>query len=731
MVGLACAAILAGCMVPSVPKVDLEAWGLPAIVVPEEERLHWPTLPTDGTARISTKGVSGAVIVSLERYGYGDGRNRAHEVASAWYEWLRREANVPAFNIEWLRDEQATRKAFERALLAVGANSERPGEVVVLFIGHGFTDDKLQRERLLLYDSVPTKETAPGTTQQHFLEFMRMQERVRVLVVWDACKPPGLNLRPHQRSGIKPRSATPVELSRDELALFDGLPLGEGPSLTKHRPRITVLTAGVGDACLERLPGDDRPALAYWALAGLLGWASEGGTVEGGRLGEFAQAWSQAIVAERYAAADLLDPDSSLPRAAFVAVRRLWHTREAFEPAPAVATLLPPEKAAMLTESGWAGGALVAPPPVPHWLSDPLPEPALPPDVAAAVCRTAERGQLDAEREEHEWQCTRWKAYARRWQRFLPILDVDHRAVTDMLTVAGRRNARKRSEIQGRVADFLLTYHAFAEHPKVRAVATAQGLSASPREAWMTARHGDAVEVTKGSFLRGCADDDRDCEPDELPSRQIWLKGFRIDRNEVSNLEYRFCELAGACKPRDFARCYVTSEDGWTLGMRLPPSFAAPDRPAVCVSWDDAQRYCTWRGGALPTEAQWEKAARGTDARTYPWTSDRSTSVTCEQAHHAECGDDPVAVTEPLGGASPYGVRHMAGNVAEWVADYYATGYNPAARTNPTGPRRGELRSVRGGSFADPPQFLRTSYRFGLSPGFGYAFVGFRCAGDR
>ena len=220
------------------------------------------------------------------------------------------------------------------------------------------------------------------------------------------------------------------------------------------------------------------------------------------------------------------------------------------------------------------------------------------------------------------------------------------------------------------------------------------------------------VYVPAGEFLMGSTDDDLEAEPNEKPQRRVYLDAFWIDRTEVTLAQYRQCIKAGKCEP---IKC-------------APPrgSEFIPDGPVFCVNWYDAAAYCQWAGQRLPSEAEWEKAARGTDGRKYPWGN---AVPDCSLANIDICGKKVVPVGSFKTGASPYGVLDMAGNAEEWVADWYDWSYYVGAPTrNPVGPVSGSSRTSRGGLFYRSAAENRTTYRRGASPTSFWVGLGFRCA---
>jgi formylglycine-generating enzyme required for sulfatase activity len=150
------------------------------------------------------------------------------------------------------------------------------------------------------------------------------------------------------------------------------------------------------------------------------------------------------------------------------------------------------------------------------------------------------------------------------------------------------------------------------------------------------------------------------------------------------------------------------------------------EHPVICVSWYDAQAYCAWRGARLPSEAEWEKAARGPEERSYPWGN---IGPHCNRAQYADCGGETVPVRSRLAGESFYGAHNMAGNVEEWVADWYDAAYYAGSPAhNPQGPASGTDKVKRGGGWRVSGGVLRTGHRSFANPNQRNSSLGFRCA---
>jgi formylglycine-generating enzyme required for sulfatase activity len=227
------------------------------------------------------------------------------------------------------------------------------------------------------------------------------------------------------------------------------------------------------------------------------------------------------------------------------------------------------------------------------------------------------------------------------------------------------------------------------------------------------------VAVPAGEFLMGS---DPSVDPDvrsyEFPQHPVYLDAYEIGRYEVTNEQYAQCVRATVC-------------DGPSKpGYYSDPEYAA--HPVMYVSWFDAKTFCEWAGGRLPTEAEWEKAARGDDGRVYPWGNEPPDESRGNYRSYVG-GTTPVGYYSPQGDGpsfgGTYGAADMAGNVWEWVADWWHDDYYEVSPVrNPQGPETGSRRVLRGGSWDGDEWNVRAAYRNNFEPSISYSDIGFRCA---
>jgi len=263
--------------------------------------------------------------------------------------------------------------------------------------------------------------------------------------------------------------------------------------------------------------------------------------------------------------------------------------------------------------------------------------------------------------------------------------------------------------------------------------------NASQGDAWTSPVDGMLMAyIPAGEFEMGSNEYD-----DEKPIHSVYLDAFWMDVTEVTNEMFeKFVQASGyqtTAEKEGSGWVFDSQSNEWKetdgADWRHPAGPASSidslkDHPVVQVSWEDANTYCEWAGRRLPTEAEWEKAARGgLEGRTYPWGDEEPA---CERgaqngAQFGGCEGDTAPAASF--GANGYGLFDMAGNVWEWVADWYSdTYYQSSSKSNPAGPASGEYRVLRGGSWGVVARFLRAAVRLRFFPDFRYYDVGFRCA---
>ena len=231
----------------------------------------------------------------------------------------------------------------------------------------------------------------------------------------------------------------------------------------------------------------------------------------------------------------------------------------------------------------------------------------------------------------------------------------------------------------------------------------------------------EMVRIPGGTFMMGSESGD----DDEKPVHQVTVSGFYMGRTEVTNSQYDACVQAGKCSPAhyDDSTAYtIRGVKKWKKGF-VGQKFRGPRQPVVAVTWEQSKTYCRWKGGRLPTEAEWEYACSAGGTTKNYWESD-------SQDEYAWYGENSDNQSHPVGRKKPndYGLYDMHGNVWEWCSDWYGKPYYQVSPShNPQGPDSGKRRVIRGGSWNISGNRLRCSYRYRHYPEFRNDLLGFRC----
>ena len=222
------------------------------------------------------------------------------------------------------------------------------------------------------------------------------------------------------------------------------------------------------------------------------------------------------------------------------------------------------------------------------------------------------------------------------------------------------------------------------------------------------------IFIPAGEFIMGSSDDDKDANAEEKPAHKVYTDAYWIDRTQVTNAMFRSCVKAGACT--------------YDLLPVTAPNYYNPiydNHPVVYVTWQQAATYCAWEGGRLPTEAEWEKAARGPKNTLYAWGDQIPNANLVNLNNYV--GNTTAVGLFPRG-QSAYGIMDMGGNVREWVSDWFADDYYQHSPTNnPKGPETGEKKVLKGAAFSDMKVFSRSADRLTHVPDSPGNVRGFRC----
>jgi len=650
----------------------------------------WPDLSKPPSNPIGGGEKDAAVVVGIERYAYLSPVPGADENAEAWYRYLVKGRRVPSSKVELLRNEEATHDFMLQRARQAAKQVEPGGTLWFVFIGHGApTPDG--KDGLLVGVEAQQKANVLFTgrsleQKKLFAALSESKGAQSIRVVLDACF-----------SGRDSRGQALVQGLQPAVVMAEvGL----------SDPRLTLLTAAKANEFAGSLPGAGRPAFSYLALGGLRGWADDNndGRVTAVEVERYTQRALRMVVKNRSQTPTRLGPGD-----------RVWG-RSARESGPDLAEMV------VQTKQSFGAGLNRFDEQVQTFDRITTDIPTLEGydvDLLAAV---------DAATRVDEDPNSTWKQRADAWLGLANFRDGAHEYA---------KEARERAEALQKQyqATAALTEKYNEDFEKLdRILATSDRLVPRSKKADLVEefrgtylpyrkRLGDAwkelapmgmVLVPAGGFVRGCDRSRGDCGPGTLPATRQHLPSFFIDRTEVTVKAYGACVTAGGCTApvSGPSTCNYGQED-------------RANHPVNCLSWAQARSYCEWADKRLPTESEWEKAARGEAGLRYPWgdeppgsnppvanVADRGTRVQWRLSNV----DDGYVSTAPVGsfpqGLSPYGAVDMAGNVWEFTSEWFDLEQSVA---------------VRGGSFSYNPAYLQASARFRVAPEAKLDDLGFRC----
>jgi len=668
-----------------------------------------------------------ALVVAIQDYAKLAPIPGAEQNGQDWYRWLTRTRGIRPDRVRLARNGDATVEDLRKYAAEVTAKVAPGGTLWVVFIGHGAPSQDGHDGVLVGWDAQQKPESfyARSLGQKELVGIVRKGKQASTLLVVDAC--------------FSGRGS-------------DGEVLAKGlqPTLLADRARemparVTVLAAGTSSQFAGPLPAARRPAFSYLVLGALRGWGdrrqygNDDGKVTAKEAVDYARAALDATLRGRDQTPELAGDGGDTVMA-----------RAAREEGPDLAAL------AEQSDEHKAGEPSAERPKPPSVRDDDVVRPKASEESGRSVGDIdleayKQQGELATRVEEAKRlskdDSARAEDKARAWER-VAELEVKggnpFRDKAKAAAVAWRREGARQAELVERRR---------AEWKKVAAVVQMPGVSKDEKlrlvrrfvEAWKGAAGaaeleeakgvlaglqrgeepsaagvGGMVRIPAGTFWMGSADGEG--EPDEHPRRQVTLtRAFMLDATEVTVAAYRKCVAAGPCAAQAtmFWDGKVQGGEAWCTYDKADRT----DHPMNCVDWTNARSYCGWAGKRLPTEAEWEYAARGgLDRKTYPTGDD---TLDDDGWYKGNSGDTthPVAQKRKNG----YGLYDMAGNVWEWVED----GYDAAAYTKPGAIdpiASGDRKSLRGGSWYNNATSLRVAFRNWGEPTYRNLNVGFRCA---
>ena len=682
---------------------------LPALPSRAGEGIAWPDLSGQPGQAVGGGGADAALVVAISEYHKMPWIPGAKANGQDWVLWLKESRGIQLSRVHALYDGSATVDAISREALAAAEDVGPEGTLWVVFIGHGAPAPRQGGAALL---GVATPRTESGWSDPTYV-----LGRDDFLADMEAALPAGARLVAVLDTCFSGQAATGAELLEEPV---QGSYRADTPERTGRR---TLFLATSDQQFAGLLPGRERPAFSYLLLGALRGWADdEGVSGDGDGTVSAEEAISYAETALRFALGDtrqqiptLVGDEGALVLPAREAGPALVQARE---PTPAPTPVVG-------SGTDWGRRAREA---------------QEREEQARLAEEQAERLRHEAEQE--QLRMTREAIAARQAQRrqeyrdyIEPLMRDDARDDSVEVVAAWAEEAgHDRAPVPGYAPvsvpaiDHVGQARRWLEGRRQTTPAAPGGVQVANRgRGW---RESEVVEVPAGEFLYGCRSlpgrDETKCDSDELsPAVRRSTGRFWIDRTEVTVDRYLSCVADGSCGKAS----YRTAGDNTFCNTSAGGAAGRSGHPMNCVGWSGADAFCRAVGGRLPTEEEWEKAARGTDGRVWAWGDSEATCsyAVMNDGSGGGCGTETTAAvgTRPAG-ASPYGALDMSGNVWEWTSSCWER--PDKAGTKDPGSSDDCTRSVRGGSFDAGARLVRAGNRVVYVPADRDNGLGFRCA---
>jgi len=645
-----------------------------------------------------------AAIIAVEDYAFVSDVPGARRNAQDWYAWLSKAHGVPSTRIHMRLDLEGTDTQIREAAKRAASQVRAGGTLWFVWIGHG-APAKDGSDGLLVGADASASASGIYDRSVSRLEvagILTGGSQERTIMVLDACFSGKSGSGEALVQGLQP--LVPVSATVDD--------------------RVTMLTATRRDQFAGALPGAARPAFSYLMLGALRGWGDADGDrrVTAGEATRYVRDVMLAVVTDRTQEPELQGAGDG------------WVLGSGREAAPELAQFVVGTSGSS-PGAGRVGGLSVGSSGGSVGLADQLAQLALAQkqreaaDAAAAEAARKERellARLASEREGKldEAQAAKRGEVARMWASMAPIVE------------KGGPEAKQAVELFAKEYGSAKVWVEDSTGRHERAVGAPE---VSKAQAWLGSYRdtGDTgggvagiewVRIPGGSFEMGSNDGGKD----EKPVHTVRVGSFEMSKTEVTFGQYQACVDAGACSAPHVSdgTCSVKKGKSWYTGT-LSEGFQGADQPVVCVDWEQARAFARWAGGRLPSEAEWEYAARsGGKSVKYPW-GDQSAS--CSYAVMDDggdgCGRDRTwSVCSKRAGDTEQGLCDMAGNVWEWVEDVYHSSYSGAPADGSPWTSGGSNRVYRGGSWGLTAWYVRVAPRLRDGPGYRSCNIGFRLA---